>query len=65
MPRYVALLRAVNVGGRIVTMEALRELFEELGFAKAATFIPSGNVIFETPSKAEAALKAIETAMGR
>jgi uncharacterized protein (DUF1697 family) len=47
----------VNVGGRIVTMEALRELFEALGFAKVATFIASGNVIFETPSKAEAALK--------
>jgi uncharacterized protein (DUF1697 family) len=57
VPRYVALLRAVNVGGRIVTMEALRGLFEELGFVKVATFIASGNVIFETPSKAEAALK--------
>jgi len=57
MVRYIALLRAVNVGGRVVTMEALRGLFEELGFAKVATFIASGNVIFETPSKAEAALK--------
>jgi len=57
VPRYVALLRAVNVGGRIVTMEALRGLFEELGFTKVSTFIASGNVIFETSSKAEAALK--------
>lgn len=57
MVRYIALLRAVNVGGRVVTMEALRGFFEELGFAKVATFIASGNVIFETPSKAEAALK--------
>ncbi|HTL98864.1 MAG TPA: DUF1697 domain-containing protein [Holophagaceae bacterium] len=57
MPRYIAFLRAVNVGGRVVTMGALRELFEELGFAEVATFIASGNVIFETPSKAEAALK--------
>lgn len=57
MPRYVALLRAVNVGGRVVTMETLKGLFEDLGFAKVATFIASGNVIFETPSKAEAALR--------
>ena len=47
----------MNVGGRVVTMEVLRGLFEELGFAKVATFIASGNVIFETPSRAEAALK--------
>ena len=57
MIRYIALLRAVNVGGRVVTMETLRGMFEELGFTKVATFIASGNVIFETPSKAEAALK--------
>ena len=33
MPRYVAFLRAVNVGGRIVKMDVLREAFESLGFA--------------------------------
>ena len=47
----------MNVGGRVVTMDVLRSLFEDLGFAKVATFIASGNVIFETPSQAEAALK--------
>lgn len=57
MVRYIALLRAINVGGHTVAMEALRGLFEELGFAKVATFIASGNVIFETPSKGEAVLK--------
>ncbi|HET6330399.1 MAG TPA: DUF1697 domain-containing protein [Holophagaceae bacterium] len=57
MPRYIALLRAVNVGGRIVTMDVLRGLFEELGFTKVTTFIASGNVIFETSSKAEDALR--------
>ena len=52
MPRYVALLRAENVGGRIVTMEALRGLFEDLVLSEVASFIASGNVIFLSPSKA-------------
>ena len=57
MVRYIALLRAINVGGHTVTMEALRGLFEELGFTGVATFIASGNVIFETSAKSEAALR--------
>lgn len=48
MPRYVALLRAINVGGHTVTMERLRMLFESLGLARVETFIASGNVIFES-----------------
>ena len=32
MPRFIALLRAINVGGRNVTMAALRAQFEALGF---------------------------------
>jgi uncharacterized protein (DUF1697 family) len=52
MSRYVAFLRAINVGGsHVVKMDALREIFEGLGFAKVETFIASGNVIFETRSK--------------
>jgi uncharacterized protein (DUF1697 family) len=48
MKRYIALLRAINVGrGRSVKMESLRKLFESLGFSKVATFIASGNVVFE------------------
>jgi uncharacterized protein (DUF1697 family) len=49
MPRYVALLRAINVGGHTVKMDRLRALFTELGFTGVETFIASGNVIFETP----------------
>ena len=45
---YVAFLRAINVGGRVVKMERLRELFEELGLTNVETFIASGNVIFES-----------------
>jgi hypothetical protein len=33
--RYVAFLRAVNVGGRVVKMDVLRKLFESLGYDRA------------------------------
>jgi uncharacterized protein (DUF1697 family) len=47
--RYVALLRAVNVGGRnVVPMAALRAAFEEAGFDAVSTYIQSGNVLFES-----------------
>lgn len=48
MPKYIALLRAINVGGHNVKMQQLRALFEELGFTGVETFIASGNVIFAT-----------------
>ncbi|MEP6741621.1 MAG: DUF1697 domain-containing protein [bacterium] len=51
MPKYIAFLRAINVGGHVVKMEQLRQLFEAMGFAKVETFIASGNVIFESKSK--------------
>jgi uncharacterized protein (DUF1697 family) len=48
--RYIAFLRGINVGGHRVTMQRLREVFEELGLANVATFIASGNVIFDAPA---------------
>lgn len=51
MTRYIAFLRAINVGGHAVRMEALRSSFEDLGFEKVQTFIASGNVIFGSRSK--------------
>ena len=51
MPRYIAFLRAINVGGHTVKMDDLRRHFEVLGFSKVETFIASGNVIFETMAK--------------
>jgi uncharacterized protein (DUF1697 family) len=44
--RYVAFLRAINVGGRVVKMAALKTIFESLKLAEVETFIASGNVIF-------------------
>ena len=47
--RFVAFLRAINVGGtKVIKMEDLRRMFESLGFANVATYIQSGNAIFET-----------------
>ena len=57
MPRCVAFLRAVNVGGRSVKMDALRAEFEALGLTRVETFIASGNVIFDTRARSLAALE--------
>jgi len=53
----VALLRAVNVGGRnLVPMADLRATFETLGFAGVRTYVQSGNVVFRHPGRASDAL---------
>ncbi|WGD48793.1 DUF1697 domain-containing protein [Bradyrhizobium sp. CB1650] len=61
MGSFVALLRAVNVGGTgKLPMSELKAMCEELGFADVATYIASGNVVF-TSRKSESAIKtAIE-----
>ena len=47
MTSYVALLRAVNVGGTgKLPMTDLRAMCEEAGFGKVQTYIASGNVLF-------------------
>jgi uncharacterized protein (DUF1697 family) len=46
MPRLIAFLRAINVGGHVVKMDVLRKQFEALGFSDVETFIASGNVLF-------------------
>ncbi|HSE45918.1 MAG TPA: DUF1697 domain-containing protein [Gemmatimonadales bacterium] len=51
MLRYVAFLRAINVGGHTVTMDQLRRAFAALGLKEVETFIASGNVIFSSPAR--------------
>ena len=64
MPKYVAFLRAINVGGHTVKMDHLRSLFEAMGFSNVETFIASGNVIFDSKSKSTKALEGkIERAL--
>lgn len=57
MTAYVALLRAVNVGGQLLKMDDLKRLAGEIGFANPRTFIASGNLLF-TSDADESALKA-------
>lgn len=66
--RYVAFLRAVNVGGRVVKMTELKRIFEKLGFDDVVSFIASGNIVFSAIAnrpKLEAFIeKALEKALG-
>lgn len=56
-PRYLVLLRGINVGGNnIIKMTDLKTCFEKMGFADVVTFIQSGNVIFSSGEKNKAAL---------
>ena len=49
MPTYIALLRAVNVGGTgKLNMTDLKALCAELGLRRIETYIASGNVIFDS-----------------
>ncbi len=47
MPRRVALLGSINVGGNRMTMAQLRAAFEKAGFGNVATVTASGNVLFD------------------
>ncbi len=65
MPKFVAFLRAINVGGaKVIKMDVLRGMFESFGMQNVQTFIQSGNVIFET--KAALTLEAhLETRLAK
>jgi uncharacterized protein (DUF1697 family) len=52
MPRYVALFRALNVGGNnLIKMDVLRSLCEAAGLKNVKTFLVAGNVTFESNSR--------------
>ena len=48
MPRFVAFLRAVNVGGRVVKSDLLKRAFVSAGAADPEAFLASGNVVFSS-----------------
>jgi uncharacterized protein (DUF1697 family) len=64
MTVFIALLRAVNVGGtRKLPMNDLKALCETAGFVTVRTYIASGNVVFES-GRSEAQVKAtLETSL--
>ena len=66
MPRYVSILRGINVGAhRRIKMADLKALFEKLGAENVRTYIQSGNVIFDHKKTEIIALnQEIEKAVG-
>lgn len=66
MARYVALLRAVNVGGTgKLAMAELRTMCAEAGFRRVETYIASGNVVFDSTGDAAGAKAILERVLVR
>jgi len=66
VPRQIALLRGVNVGGnKKLPMARLRTLVEELGYEDVRTYVQSGNVVFSGPRRSPNHLEsALQQAFG-
>lgn len=61
MKRYVALLRAVNVGGTgKLPMAELKQMCEDAGLADVRTYIQSGNVVLSSEKSAKDVKAALE-----
>ena len=61
MHTYIALLRAVNVGGTgKLPMTALKTMCESAGFSDVRTYIASGNVLFNSALAEAAVTRALE-----
>ena len=61
MPIYIALLRAVNVGGTgKLPMAELKAMCERIGCRDVRTYIASGNVVFRSAKSAAAVKKSLE-----
>ena len=67
MNTFIALFRGINVGGRNkLLMRELVNILENIGLQNVRTYIQSGNVIFDTPTKTSAKLKGqLEKAIRR
>jgi uncharacterized protein (DUF1697 family) len=66
MERYAAFLRGINLGGRRITNDELRQRFEQLGLADVACFRASGNVIFGAEESEESKLsERVEVGLGK
>jgi uncharacterized protein (DUF1697 family) len=58
MPRFVALLRGINVGGRTLKMADLREVVSDAGGTDVETYIQSGNVVLSHRMRSSSKLGA-------
>lgn len=63
MTRFVAFLRAVNIGKRRVPMATSRQLLTELGFAQVGSYANSGNLTFSAPGKSSVHERTIRAAL--
>jgi uncharacterized protein (DUF1697 family) len=60
MTTYIALLSAVNVGGRhVVAMPDLRRVVEEAGFADVRSLLQGGNLLFRDSGRAARSLEPL------
>ncbi|MCA9294888.1 MAG: DUF1697 domain-containing protein [Phycisphaerales bacterium] len=64
MATLAAFLRAINVGGRTVTMQRLRDIIAPLDVDDVRTFIASGNIVFDASARSAKRLEtSIESAL--
>ena len=66
---YIALLRGINVGGKVLKMADLKQAVADLGFSDVRTYLQSGNLVFRAPRSGDDTLakrisKAIEDKAG-
>jgi len=70
MTTYISILRGINVSGqKLIKMDALKKMYENLNFENIQTYVQSGNVIFSSkendPKKIEKNIASgIETEFG-
>jgi uncharacterized protein (DUF1697 family) len=65
MAVYVALLRAVNVGGVSLPMAELKAICEGLGFTDVATYIQSGNVLVRSDALEDTVARRLDEALAK
>ncbi len=63
MAKYAAFLRGINVGGRTIKMDKLRQVLEEQSFDHVKTLLASGNLVLESKAGAPAVRAKIELAI--
>ena len=49
MKTYISILRGINVSGqKLIKMDALRKMYENMGYHDVTTYVQSGNVVFSS-----------------
>jgi uncharacterized protein (DUF1697 family) len=66
MPTYIALLRAVNVGGtNKLPMADFRRMLAGLGYRRVETYIQSGNAVFDADAPIASVTKSVADGLAR